>query len=298
MRIVVVGGNGFIGNYVVRELAAHHEVIATRRTKRPSDSAGVHWFEVDLSHRPAFNELPDVLDVVVFLAQSRNYRSFPDEVWDIFDVNVQAVAAALEYARRSGARRFIFTSSANVYRRSHAPIAEDGACDGKSFYAGSKRMAELLVESYASYFDAIVLRLFTVYGPGQQGMLIPNLVDRVRRGQPIAIEGRRGMSLTPVFVNDVARVIATISEGHADATGPSVFNLGGPMAASIYDLGALIGNAMEITPTFQFSGESDPPGWQADSRRLLAKLPELSLVSLEEGLDRTVNDAEVSRPSA
>ena len=52
-----------------------------------------------------------------------------------------------------------------------------------------------------------MLRLFTAYGPGQSGQLIAELVERVRGGEPIVVEGRRGLLLSPIHVDDIADAV-------------------------------------------------------------------------------------------
>ena len=64
-----------------------------------------------------------------------------------------------------------------------------------------------MVRRYHEYFQIDILRLFTVYGPGQKGMLISNMIERIRSGKEITLAEGAGIYLTPVFVNDVVSLI-------------------------------------------------------------------------------------------
>jgi nucleoside-diphosphate-sugar epimerase len=235
---------------------------------------------------------PDRVDAVVYLAQSRAYRQFPENARDIFDVNVRSVLGLLEYARGSGVRLFLFGSTANVYQCSQHPITEDHPIEPLSFYARSKRMAELLVESYGDFYQCLVLRFFTIYGPTQKGMLIPSLITKIREGEPILVQGNAGLALSPLYVSDASAVIQAALAGSHGIAQFEVLNVGGEEATDIYHLGVAIGDRLGIHPRFQQVPGPEPGGWVADNSRLKCKLGVCPRVGLSEGLARVVaNDA-------
>lgn len=112
MKVVVTGGSGRIGTYVVRELAGRsHEVTAFDRV--PPTVAGVRWLKGDVED---FGEVIAGLkgaDVVVHLAAySMPYRDVPDHV--LFRTNVMATYHVHEAAYLLGVRRVVSTSSGAV----------------------------------------------------------------------------------------------------------------------------------------------------------------------------------------
>ena len=288
MDILLAGASGFIGGYVRKALSQTHHVFALSRGVSPGHEQGVDWIRVDLDQAAQNLPLPRKVDAVVYLAQSRHYREFPEKAWPIFNVNVQALMVILEYARQCGAKRFLFASSANVYKRSKRRITEQSALQPTSFYARSKLIAEILIESYAEYFHCNVFRLFTVYGPGQKGMLIPSLVERVRDNKPIEIRGRRGLKLTPVYVTDVSSAIQAALEREVVSTGFEVFNVGGDEALSIYELGCGIGKALKMRPEFSFMKGEREVGWMADSAKLKRAFRLQQFAPFEHGITRVL----------
>jgi UDP-glucose 4-epimerase len=288
MDILLAGASGFIGGYVRKALSQKHHVFALAREGSPGHEQGVDWIRVDLAQAAQNLPLPRKVDAVVYLAQSRHYREFPEKAWPIFNVNVQALMVILEYARQCGAKRFLFASSANVYKRSERRITEQSALQPTSFYARSKLIAEMLIESYAEYFHCNVFRFFTVYGPGQKGMLIPSLVERVRDNKPIEIRGRRGLKLTPVYVTDVSSAIQAALEREVVSTGFEVFNVGGDEALSVYELGCGIGKALKMRPEFNFMKGEREAGWMADSAKLKRAFRLQQFVPFEHGITRVL----------
>ena len=200
------------------KLARSHEVWAVSRRAKPADvPPEIRWVTGDLGRDELPRELPARADMVVHLAQSEHFRDFPDRALDVFSENVASTARLLEWSRTRGVSRFVLASSGGV----------DAA---QSYYLASKRAAELLAENYSSFFSVVVLRFFFVYGAGQRGgMLIPRLIESVRHGRLIRLDGPDGARLNPVHVSDAASAVeraATINRSvRLDVAGPDVLTL-------------------------------------------------------------------------
>ena len=155
--------------------------------------------------------LPNEVDTIVYLAQSDHFRDFPDKSQDIFAVNAASVLQMLDYARESGVKRFIYASSGGVYGSSQDVLIENTSLSINNklgFYLSTKICAEALLENYIPYMSIIILRFFFVYGFGQRkDMLIPRLVDSVRQGEPIHLQGKEGFKLNPIYVVDAVHSI-------------------------------------------------------------------------------------------
>jgi UDP-glucose 4-epimerase len=283
MRVLVTGANGFIGSAFVRAASGSHEVFALARTPGPKLS-GVEWVMHDLVEPLALARLPERIDAVVHLAQSRRYRDFPDGAYDVFDVNTRSTLELLEYARRAGARSFVFTSSGGVYGYSYEHFAETDPVSPLNFYFTSKYSAEMLIANYQRFFNTVVLRLFFVYGPGQDRMLIPTLIDRIASGDAVTVEGDPGLRINPIYIDDAVRVF----EPALQFSGAGVFNVAGDEAVTITDLVEVVGEVMEREPLIEHAeGDSsgDLLGDNGQMREVLGVVPE---VPLREGLARTV----------
>src|SRR6185503_3720649 len=205
MKILVTGATGFIGSHLVRRLETEHEVYALVRKRPPhAQVSKAQWIEQNLSEPLDHSLLPQQLDAVLHLAQSKFYKDFPEQAKDIYRINVQSTFEFLEYARKAGVKRFIFTSTGGLYGHSYEKFVETDPVNPLNFYFSSKYIAELLLGNFQQFFHTTVFRLFFVYGTGQTPtMLIPRLVRSVLAGEPITLEGDEGLRINPIPVSDV-----------------------------------------------------------------------------------------------
>lgn len=278
--IVVTGADGFIGTRLAAALRARGD----RPVVAVTLDAGF-----DLA-RPGWTErLPCAqADTVIHLAQSLRYRDFPDGARDLFAVNVAAAAELLEWARVRGARRFLLASTGNVYAPSEGALDEDAPCRPDSFYAATKYSAERLAIPYARFFHVVRLRLFSVYGPGQRGMLIPAMMERIEREQEITLGGGIGLRLTPLYVDDAVALIDGLLAPDG-AAGDECFNLCGPEETTLAGIVTRLGRLMGREPRVRVTDEA-PGALVGDGARLRRRLGSRAFVPLAEGLARTVAD--------
>src|SRR4051812_17570185 len=115
MNILITGAAGFVGSHLLAQLSGQHKLYAIARKVSAFHHPSTDWIEHDLTLPLDWNKFPKQVDVVFHLAQSRHYREFPEQVADIFDVNVRSTVELLDYARKVGATRFIYASSGGIY---------------------------------------------------------------------------------------------------------------------------------------------------------------------------------------
>ena len=302
MTILVTGATGLIGGEFLRLASAQTETVAVAR-----DATGIadsvangptQWLQLDLRD-PAFaRRLPERVDAIVHLAQSREYRDFPLGAVDVADVNLGATVRLLDYARGAGAQRFVFASTATIYEPSHVALSERSPIRCTSFYAASKRAAELVIEQYGGFMSCWLMRIFTVYGVGQRDQLIANLVRRVEAGEAVTVQGRSGLPVSPIHAADVARgLLHVAAPGHAEIaeSGGGVVNLGGRESLGIRELAEEIGQVIGTAPQFVVSDEDDPPGWIADRTKFERMFPLDKPLSFADGIRETLAAGGVSR---
>ncbi len=209
MNILVTGATGFVGRWLIRRLMAEHELFCLVRSPESLPrSARVHAVAQDLSGIFDLCRLPTSMDAIVHLAQSRQFRRFPEQAFDIFRVNTDSTLQLLEYGRKAKIKAFVFASSGGVCGYQPDPILETDPPEIINFYVASKYAAECLVKAYGDYYSTVTLRYFFVYGEGQRNMFMPSLVERVLQGTPITIAGKTGVAMNPVHVSDAVEATA------------------------------------------------------------------------------------------
>lgn len=254
---LITGAGGLLGAHLVDALDGKADVVAAsqfggiaRGTVRP--------LALDLSQPIAPATLPDRLDGIAYLAQSRRFREFPAGAADMLAVNVAQMLALLDHAVARGARTFVYASTGGVYGTGPTPFTETDPVPPTQplgFYPASKLAGEILARAYESKIAIVILRFFFLYGAGQKReMLVPRLIDSVREGRPIVLQGENGITINPIHARDAAAAVARA----LTLTDSVTLNVGGPEALTLRQLGTAIGTATGIAPNFTTQPDSVP----------------------------------------
>jgi UDP-glucose 4-epimerase len=245
--VVVTGANGLLGRHLVGLLAQTWDVRALVHMLPSDPIPGIDYRAMDFSLAWDMNVLPERAHAIVHLAQSAHFREVPARALEVFQVNIASTARLLDYAWRAGVERFAYASSGGIYGggsqafRENSPIIQPGTL---GYYLGSKVSGEALVSSYAKFMRVMILRFFFIYGARQnRTMLIPRLVDNIRAGRPVSIQGENGLRLNPIHVTDAALAVAATLESENSA----IYNIAGPEILSLrtlcVEIAQLVGRA-------------------------------------------------------
>ena len=250
-RVLITGANGLLGRHVVDSLSKENYHIHSLVRAEPSRTVeGVNYHLCDLSSDWSVKELPKRVDAIIHLAQSPKFRDFPEHALDVFRVNIESTARLLNHASQTAVKQFIYASSGGIYGSGQTALSENAPIipHGQlGYYLGSKFCSEVLIQSYAAHMQITVLRFFFVYGPGQKrSMLIPRLVDNIKRGRPVTLQGNQGIRINPIHVADATRAAIQALNLERSAT----FNVGGPDVLSLRKIGEIIGEKLGVLPKF------------------------------------------------
>lgn len=286
MNVLITGAAGFIGGHLVRSLATLHNVFCVTRAS-PSSPTSLGRPVIANLQNPTFTEnLPSNIECVIHLAQSTRYRDFPDGVEDMSRINVDATLKLLEWARKTEVKHFIYTSSANVYSPSTAPCTESSPTQPTSFYGASKLAAENFARQYQKYFQVDVLRCFTVYGPGQTGMLIPNVIERITNRKPLTLAKGVGVYLSPIYVEDVVGLInKLITKPYSKQS--RLMNVCGDEERSLGEIVAQLEQIIGTSAIREMTSE-DASCFTGNNTSLKHHLGPYQLVDMQTGLAATV----------
>jgi nucleoside-diphosphate-sugar epimerase len=189
MRILVTGGGGFLGTYLIKELLKNSQYIVTnfsRHTYSHLEELGVPTIKGDLRQKA------DVVKALSFGFDAIFHVAALAGVWgkyqDYFDINFLGTKNLLEAARGAGIKRFIYTSTPSVVfgKDELLGVGEEYPYPQKHLtaYAETKTMAEKLVlEANDSHeFMTCALRPHLIWGPGDPH-LFPRVIQKGKEGK-------------------------------------------------------------------------------------------------------------------
>ena len=254
MNVLITGSSGYIGSNLIRSLAINQDYNITGLSKRSNGIKSPNYKEIiaDLSIADFINKIPihTKFDAVIHLAQSSFYRNFPEKAQDIFDVNTASTMNLLEWSRRKGIKKFIFSSTGNVYSPSEKMLVETDKCSSSSFYSASKILSETLVKEYANYLECYILRIFGVYGPGQNKMIISNLKDKIIKNEEITLTNNLGMVYTPLYIADCINMIEIMLKKSGKNI---IYNFAGNESVNLNTITMIMSKALNIKPKIKIT---------------------------------------------
>ncbi len=211
-------------------------------------------------------------------------------------INITGTLNLLLAARDSGARRFVFSSSSAVYGDTEVlPTPEDVLPRPLSPYGAEKLYGEHLCRIFTLNYglQAVALRYFNVYGPGQNpeseyAAVIPKFITRLLEGKTPTIFGDGTQTRDFLYVGDVvqANLLAAQVEGAAGG----VYNVAGGRAISLSELAQELARVTG-TGTLPEHGperQGDIKHSSADIRRAIKALGFRPQYELARGLEQTV----------
>jgi len=248
MNILITGANGFIGRNLVKKLLLHQEnkIIGVSRASSIYKSHQYMHIKADITNPKWFEKVKLPVDTVIHLAQSKDYRCFPEKALDILQTNVLATSYLLDWSKNNNVKKFIFTSSGNVYKQKNSLLTENDVCDPNSFYGATKLSSELLIRQYKQYFDVTILRLFGVYGKDQKNMLIPNITHSIKDMKEIKLVDEEGLFITPLFIDDCILILKLFIT--KKKTKHTVYNISGSEIMSLRQIVYIISKKVKKKP--------------------------------------------------
>ena len=287
MKILITGINGFIGRVAGDLLAARHEVFGITRGPSPFHfSSPVKLISANLTDSTFVNRLPNNIDCVIHLAQSKEYRNFPEGAEDMRRINIDATCQLLDWSSRTGVKKFIFSSSANVYGKATGVLCESDLTQPESFYGATKLAAEHLARQYQKKIQIDILRLFTVYGPNQEAMLFPQIANRIRQGQLITLAGGVGVYLSPIYVEDVAEIIGQLIEKKTK-TNFRLLNICGDERTSLAEIVRIMEGILNKNALIALSKE-EVPSFVGSNELLKKQISSYTMNGLKAGLSKAL----------
>jgi nucleoside-diphosphate-sugar epimerase len=212
--------------------------------------------------------------------------SWGDSFGSYARANLLATQRVLEAAASAGVR-VVLASSSSVYGEAERyPTHEDTPPRPISPYGVTKLGCEHLARAYASVraLDAVVIRYFTVYGPGQRpDMAFARIIRALVTAEPFHVYGSGDQSRDVTYVDDA--VDATVRAMERAPAG-AVYNVGGGTETSLLEVIALVEElaGRRLDTRHEPAAAGDVSRTAAETTRIRAALGWEPATSLEDGL--------------
>jgi len=223
-KVLVIGGAGFIGSFVVAELLKErvaqvviYDNFARGKMGNISDvlkdpRCTIYPNGGDVRETDILNEAMKGADYVICLAAMwlLHCKDFPRTA---FDVNIGGTFNVLEACVKNNVKKLIWSSSASVYGDAvELPMTEMHPFNNKNFYGATKIAGEAMCTAFNDRYNlpVIGLRYMNVYGPNQDQTaaytgVIPIMLNKIDANEQPTINGDGSQAYDFIYVEDVAR---------------------------------------------------------------------------------------------
>ena len=295
-KVLVTGGNGFLGSHVVNEL----KNLNVKDVFTPASK------DYDLRNRTDCKKVVKDIDVVFHLASTSGGIMFLKErPAEAFYDNIMMGVNLIHEAKEAGIEKLIITGAVSSYPKlAPIPFNEKNIWDGypdetNAPYGIAKRTLLVQSQAYRQQFDfnSIILFLTNLYGPKDHfdpmsATVIPALIHKIssakkQNDKSISIWGDGTPTRDFLYVQDAVRGLMLAAEKYDEGL---PINLGSDQETTINELVNLISKIIGFKGQIKWD-KSKPNG--QPRRKVSNKLAEEKLgfkaeTTLEEGLQKTI----------
>lgn len=183
-NLLVIGGTGFIGKHLVQAAIRKGyatSVISLNKISKNQRIKDVNYLVADVANFESlekvlkYSSYSHVVNLGGYVKHSK-YKEGGREVFDTHFIGVQNLVSLLDW---SPLKSFVQIGSSDEYGDIPAPQSEDSSEKPISPYSAAKMAASMLLQMLyrTEQFPAVILRLFLVYGPGQEeNRFVPQII--------------------------------------------------------------------------------------------------------------------------
>ncbi|WP_407356701.1 NAD-dependent epimerase/dehydratase family protein [Methanolobus sp. WCC5] len=286
ISILVTGGAGFIGSYVVDRLLKMNNKVTVFDNMSSGrmdfischlDNPDFRLIEGDLMDTDATCSACRDIDLVFHIAANPDVRLGATDTRVHFDHNITATYNLLEAMRKKDVRNIAFTSTSTVYGEATIiPTPENyGPLVPISLYGASKLACEALITSYSHTFDmhSWIFRFANIIGDrGTHGIIVDFIEKLCRTPQALEILGDGCQSKSYLHVHEC--VDAMMFAVSMSDEGVNIFNIGSEDATNPTRIAEIIVEEMGLSDVkFNYTGGSR--GWKGDVPKMMLGIDKL-----------------------
>jgi len=291
VKVLVTGGAGFIGSYLVERLLGEgYKVIVVDNLSSGSlnnlkDVIGdpnLVFRRADVRSLDKWIDLLNGVDIVFHYAANPEVRHSVREPLDHYDQNLTATMLVLEACRRKGVSFIVFASSSTVYGDAEKiPTPEDYPLKPISVYGATKAAAEIMCQTYARLYNlkCLILRYANIIGPRtSHGVVYDFLVKLSKNPKKLEILGDGSQRKSYLYIDDTIEATMRAVEYFTNTNlVEEVFNIGNVDWVSVKEIADIVVNVLGLEDVeYVFKpGTSDGRGWPGDVKLMLLDIAKI-----------------------
>ena len=251
-KILVIGGAGFIGSFVVSELLKEdvaEVVIYDNFARGKKDYLKEQLKDSRCSIFPIGGDVREI-DILNAAMKGKDYVISLAAMWLLhckdyprtaFEVNIAGTFNILEACVKNKIKKLIWSSSASVYGDAvELPMTENHPFNNKNFYGATKIAGEAMATAFYDRYNlpVIGLRYMNVYGPHQDQTaaytgVVPIMLNKIEANEAPIINGDGSQAYDFIYVEDVARSNVAALKSDINL---GMYNVGTEVQTSIKEL--------------------------------------------------------------
>jgi len=287
LNILITGSSGFIGKSLTTELSKDNTIFTIDRN--PSQNLNVSKnFTGDLSDRETLFSIKENIDVIFHFGSISSIAAFKGHEAELFASETKAFINVLEFARERDVGTVIYPSTASVYKKDRATGSI--MVDPTNIYGVLKLTEEHLAALYSQELKTIGLRIFMVYGPGEEtkgerASPISKFIFDVVKGRSPIIYGDGNQSRDAIYIGDLTEILKKLL---LFPNIPSIVDICSGVEVTFNQIISLIKKVTDapVHPTYVPKPISYVEG-AAGNPEIAKKLLRRPFTSLEEGIRKT-----------
>lgn len=300
-NILVTGAAGFIGSCVAKDLLNAGFKIYTIDNLSTGFIDNIHpdveFINGNVQDNDTIHQLSNINfhSIIHIAGQSSGEISFDDPQYDL-QTNTQSTLNLLNFAKINKCKKFIYASTMSVYgEQAEQPISELNSTEPLSFYAVGKLASENYMKIYSEFgISCTSLRLFNVYGPGQnmdnlrQGM-ISIFLSQALNTKSIVVKGDKKRYRDMVYISDVVSAFRKCLL--TDLKKYNFYNVCTSKKSTVESVIELIQKHLPFDTQVTYSGTTpgDIFGIYGCNKKIQRELGWIPETTLEEGLLKMIN---------
>ena len=297
-KILVTGAAGFIGSKIAKKLLdENYDVIGIDDLSSGNIKnipSKLNFIDKDLSSDNFDLSFLSGVDTIMHLAgQSSGEISFEDPLIDLRK-NTVSTLNLIRFCKKTKVKKFIYASSMSVYGEvEDKPIREDFSTIPISCYGVGKLASERYLHILGGNMSINIMRMFNVYGPGQdldnmkQGMVSIYLSQAIKSNK-IIVKGSLERFRDFIYIDDV--VDSWIKAMNLKNNGLITLNIGSGKKTTVKQLLSMIQEGFDdLDIQINKSTPGDQTGIYSNNSLMKKSLGIQKLTSLQDGLKLFIN---------